>query len=115
MAERAVGDVTEVRVGNWLRAPLDVPFDMVESCYSAYRRLFELTYRDDLQMRFRLSAGEVMAFDNRRALHARGEFTDTSGRRFLRGCYSERDDLYSTIRIIERTMRERRVAASANT
>ena len=105
------GSLKEVRVGNWLRAPLDVPFDMVEACYRAYRRLFELTYREDLQLRFRLAPGEVMAFDNRRALHARGEFTDTSGRRFLRGCYSERDDLYSKIRIIERGMRERRVAA----
>ena len=112
------GSLKEMRVGNWLRAPLDVPFDMVESCYAAYRRLFELTYRTDLQLRFRLETGEVMAFDNRRALHARGEFSDVdttgvngpgapSGRRFLRGCYSERDELRSRMRMIERARRER--------
>ncbi|MCU1366668.1 MAG: gamma-butyrobetaine dioxygenase [Ilumatobacteraceae bacterium] len=108
----ADGSLREMRVGNWLRAPLDVPFDMVEACYRAYRRLFELTYRSDLQLRFRLEPGEVMAFDNRRALHARGELTDTSGRRFLRGCYSERDELRSRMRMIERARRERQVATA---
>ncbi|MCU1394501.1 MAG: gamma-butyrobetaine dioxygenase [Ilumatobacteraceae bacterium] len=107
----ADGTLREVRVGNWLRAPLDVPFDMVEASYRAYRRLFELTYRADLQVRFRLEPGEVMAFDNRRALHARGEFTDTSGRRFLRGCYSERDELRSRMRMIERARRARVASA----
>ncbi|MCU1399926.1 MAG: gamma-butyrobetaine dioxygenase [Acidimicrobiales bacterium] len=106
------GSLREMRVGNWLRAPLDVSFDMVEACYRAYRRLFELTYRTDLQLRFRLEPGEVMAFDNRRALHARGEFTDMSGRRFLRGCYSERDELRSRMRMIERARRERQVATT---
>ena len=105
------GSLKEMRVGNWLRAALDVPFDMVEAAYSAYRRLFELTYRADLQLRFRLEPGEVMAFDNRRALHARGEFIDMNGRRFLRGCYTERDELYSRIRMLQRGVRERRVAA----
>ena len=104
------GSLKEVRVGNWLRGPLDVPFDMVEAAYRAYRRLFELTYRADLQLRFRLGPGEVMAFDNRRALHARGEFADTSGRRFLRGCYRERDELTSRIRMLRRGQREQRLA-----
>ena len=107
----ADGSLKEVRMGNWLRAALDIPFDMVESAYRAYRTLFELTYRDDLQLRFRLGPGDVMAFDNRRALHARGEFVDMSGRRFLRGCFSERDELYSRIRMIERARRERRDAS----
>jgi gamma-butyrobetaine dioxygenase len=107
----AAGDLREVRVGNWLRAPLDAPFDMVESCYRAYRALFELTYRLDLQLRFRLEPGDVMAFDNRRALHARGQFVDgVGGRRFLRGCYTERDELYSSLRMIERARRRAAVA-----
>lgn len=109
----ADGSLREVRIGNWLRTALDVPYDMVESAYQAYRRLFELTYRADLQLRFRLGPGDVMAFDNRRALHARGEFVDMSGSRFLRGCYSERDELHSRMRMIERADRERRTAGVA--
>jgi gamma-butyrobetaine dioxygenase len=109
----ADGTLREVRVGNWLRAPLDVPFDQVEAAYRAYRRLFEMTYRADLQVRFRLDAGDAMVFDNRRALHARSEFTEMSGRRHLRGAYSERDELHSRLRLLERAMRQQRVGTSA--
>ena len=108
------GTLKEVRVGNWLRSALDQPFDQIEAAYRAYRRLFEMSYRADLQVRFRLESGDVMAFDNRRALHARSEFTDMSGRRHLRGCYSERDELHSRLRMLERGMRERRVAETAS-
>jgi gamma-butyrobetaine dioxygenase len=108
----ADGTVREVRVGNWLRGPLDVPLDLVDDVYRAYRLLFESTYRDDLQLRFRLAPGEVMAFDNRRALHARGAFADSTGRRFLRGCYTERDELHSRIRMLERGRRQRRLDPS---
>ena len=45
------GVVTEVRVGNWLRAPLDAEFDRVEAAYAAYRALFDVTLRDDLTVR----------------------------------------------------------------
>ena len=106
----ADGTVNEVRVGNWLRAPLNVAFEQVELAYRAYRRLFEMTYRAELQVRFRFEPGDLIAFDNRRALHARSEFTDVGGRRHLRGCYTERDELHSRLRMLERAMRERRVA-----
>ena len=108
------GTVTEVRVGNWLRAPLDIPFDQVDAAYRAYRCLFEMTYRTDLQLRFRFEPGDLIAFDNRRALHARSEFTDVGGKRHLRGAYTERDELHSRLRMLERSMRERRAAHRAS-
>lgn len=45
-----------------------------------------------------------MAFDNRRVLHARGAF-DQVGRRLLRGCYGERDELRSRLRMLARARR----------
>jgi gamma-butyrobetaine dioxygenase len=105
------GRVTEIRAGNWLRGPLDVPFDQVEAAYRAYRRFFEISYRADLQVRFRLEPGDVMAFDNRRVLHGRTEFSDARGRRHLRGCYSEREELQSRLRILERAARAAAVDA----
>ena len=100
------GDVSEIRVGNWLRAPLvDAPFDQVEAAYEAYRHLFEITYRPDLVVQFRLEAGDCMVFDNRRILHARTEFNPNSGHRFLRGCYSEREEVESRLRVLERKKR----------
>jgi gamma-butyrobetaine dioxygenase len=105
------GTVVEVRVGNWLRAPLVADFADVEAAYAAYRRLFELTYRDDLAVRVSFASGDLMAFDNRRILHGRDAYAAGDGGRWLRGCYSERDELDSRIRILERT---RRMAAATH-
>lgn len=102
------GAVTEIRVGNWLRAPLAVEFDEVEPAYAAYRRLFELSYRDDLAVYLQLVPGDVLAFDNRRVLHGRAAFGGGGGRRFLRGCYVDRDELHSRLRVLDR---QRRAAA----
>ena len=98
------GSVRELRVGNWLRAPLHVPFAQTESAYAAYRHLSEIAMRESLQLRFRLVPGDVIVFDNRRLLHGRTAFV-ASGRRHLRGCYSEREELSSRLRVLERAAR----------
>jgi gamma-butyrobetaine dioxygenase len=95
------GTVTEMRVGNWLRAPLAAAFDDVEAAYDAYRTLFELTYRPDLAVRVSWTPGDLLAFDNRRILHGRDAY-DGAGSRFLRGCYCDRDELNSRIRVLQR-------------
>jgi len=99
------GSVSEVRVGNWLRAPLAAEFDQVESAYAAYRTLFELSYRDDLAVQLELRPGDVLAFDNRRVLHGRAAFGGGGGTRFLRGCYLDRDELHSRLRVLDRQRR----------
>ena len=99
------GRVTEVRIGNWLRAPLAAPFELVEAAYVAYRRLFDLTYRDDPAVSVSFTAGDLVAFDNRRILHGREAYAAGNGSRWLRGCYSERDELSSRIRILQRARR----------
>ncbi len=101
------GEVVEIRVGNWLRAPLHASFEDVEAAYAAYRTLFSLTYRDDLAIRVSYAPGDLMAFDNRRILHGRDAYEAAGGQRFLRGCYGEREELDSRIRILERRNRER--------
>jgi gamma-butyrobetaine dioxygenase len=109
----ARGELIEVRLGNWLRAPLtSAPFDQVELAYAAYRYIFALSFEERFSLRFRLGPGDCMAFDNRRVLHARGAFWGESGRRHLRGCYTERDELYSRIRVLQRARRAAALAAS---
>ena len=105
------GTVVEVRIGNWLRAPLAAAFDDVEAAYIAYRRLFELTYRDELAVRVSFTPGDLLAFDNRRILHGRDAYAVGDGGRWLRGCYSERDELSSRIRMLERGRRMAEAAA----
>ena len=100
------GAVTEVRVGNWLRAPLQTKAADVERAYTAYRAFATLTRSKEFRIEFRFEPGDCIAFDNRRILHGRTAFDDgDNGRRHLRGCYSERDELHSRLRVLERQQR----------
>jgi gamma-butyrobetaine dioxygenase len=72
--------------------------------YAAYRQFSALTRDPRFIVRRRLEAGQMWCFDNRRTLHARQAFDPASGLRFLRGCYLDRDELLSRIRVLERTV-----------
>jgi gamma-butyrobetaine dioxygenase len=107
------GELFETRLGNWLRGPLvDAPFDQVEAAYAAYRALSELAVQDRFALRYPFTPGDLIAFDNRRVYHGRTAFADgTAGRRHLRGCYTERDELYSRLRLLARARRQRAAGA----
>lgn len=100
------GQVVELRVGNWLRAPLAADFDVVEDVYAAMLALHAVAARDELAVLVDLRPGDLMAFDNRRVLHGRTAF-DGGGDRLLRGCYGEREELRSRLRVLEREARRR--------
>ena len=80
--------------------------DMAESdiplAYAALRRFSELARSDEYQLRSVFSPGELVAFDNRRILHGRGPFSETTGRRVLRGAYVDHDEVYSRLRVLMR-------------
>jgi gamma-butyrobetaine dioxygenase len=44
----------------------------------------------------KLAPGEMVIFDNRRVLHGRSAYGG-GGRRWLQGCYAERDGLHATL------------------
>ena len=46
--------------------------------------------------------GDLVGFDNRRILHGRDAFDPGAGRRRLRGCYLDHDDLFSRLRVVRR-------------
>jgi gamma-butyrobetaine dioxygenase len=96
------GAVSEVRVANFLRAPVDLAPAAMRPFYRAYRRFSQLTTDPRFLVETRLDAGEMWTFDNRRVLHARAEFDPTSGHRHFQGCYLDRDELLSRIRVLER-------------
>lgn len=99
----ARGDVTEVRVANFLRGPLDAPAGSVAAVYRAYRRFLALAREPRFRVQRRLRAGDMWAFDNRRVLHARTAFDPSTGRRHLQGCYVDRDELLSRSRVLSRS------------
>ena len=65
-------------------------------------RVFAETARDPrFQIRSAFRPGDLIGFDNRRILHGRDAFEST-GKRHLRGCYADHDDLYSRLRVLRR-------------
>lgn len=98
------GEVFEVRVNPWLRAPLTYNIETVDATYKALKKLFAACELPELQIRFKLKAGEAIAFDNRRILHGRTEIEiDSTTHRHLRGCYVEREELYSKLLVFNRS------------
>ncbi len=106
LEHNAVGELTTVRHTYWLRTPMQGEFDTLKLFYAAYRRFQELANDPANQLRFRLEPGQLMAMDNRRLLHGRAAFDPQSGKRLLRGCYGEREELESRLRILYRQQRE---------
>lgn len=99
----ARGEVSEIRLANWLRAPFDVAEQDMPGFYQAYRRFSALTRDPEFIVRKRLNAGQMWCFDNRRTMHARQAFDQSSGMRHLRGCYMDRDELLSQILVLQRS------------
>ncbi len=108
------GKIEEVRVGNFLRVPLQVDFELVEPMYKAYKLFETLNQEDRFKLSFRLEEGECLIFDNRRVLHARNSFDSSTGERHFYGCYIERDELWSSIRMLDRRNRQKIINSSSN-
>ncbi len=109
------GAVQELRVVPFLRAPLAADFDQVEPAYRALRVFFERVADPALQMRFDYRPGDLVAMDNRRVLHGREGYEETAGERWLQGCYGEREELLSRLRILARRRRAEEAAAGRST
>ncbi len=101
----ADGSFHEVRWTPWLRAPLDAPFETAGVVYRALRLLFSLAEDPANRIEIKLKPGDLLGFDNRRAIHGRKSFDPATGDRHLRGCYVERDELHSRLRILARQSR----------
>jgi len=98
----ALGDVAEIRMANFLRGPFETSVAQMPLLYRAYRRFIAMTREDRFRLVKRLNPGELWCFDNRRTLHARNAFDPASGARHFQGCYIDRDELLSRIRVLQR-------------
>jgi gamma-butyrobetaine dioxygenase len=96
------GEPREIRFNPWLTEPLEVAPERFAAVYRALRRFDELTRDTRFQIRIRLDAGTMSAFDNRRVLHGRAAFDERGGRRHFQGCYVEREEVTNRIRVLER-------------
>ncbi|MBE1284018.1 MAG: DUF971 domain-containing protein [Rhodobacteraceae bacterium] len=102
----AKGRITGVRYNTFLRAPLKAPVHVQARAYKAYRAFCARAQNPRYLMSFRYEPGDLLAFDNRRALHGRAGYEAKGGTRFIEGIYSDRDDLHSRIRSLKRQLRQ---------
>ncbi|MFJ7796311.1 gamma-butyrobetaine dioxygenase [Pseudomonas sp. NPDC096950] len=98
----ALGQVSEIRMANFLRGPFDASIDDMPKLYRAYRRFIAMTREARFRVMTRLKPGELWCFDNRRTLHARNAFDPATGARHFQGCYVDRDELLSRILVLQR-------------
>ena len=78
-------------------APVDVP-----RAYAAMRVFSAVAHDPELMLSNRFEPGDLVGFDNRRILHGRDAYDPGIGRRVLRGCYIDRDDVLSRLRVLRR-------------
>lgn len=95
------GELIAIRFNNRSAAAFtDVSYDDMPAFYAAYRRFAELIEDPAMEVTFKLKPGELFIVDNTRVLHARKGFS-SSGKRWLQGCYADKDGLLSTLAAIE--------------
>lgn len=103
------GRIVASRFSSFLRAPMRAPLETQARAYKAFRAFTARAQSERYMMVVRYQPGDLLGFDNRRALHGRRSYETTTGgekrRRFIEGLYSDRDDLHSRIRILQREMR----------
>ena len=78
----------------------------VSRSYDALRLFHRMADQPEFELKFRLIAGDIMCFDNRRVLHGRDAFTG-SGKRHLQGVYIDRDEIMSRARALNRAARSK--------
>jgi [2-(trimethylamino)ethyl]phosphonate dioxygenase len=95
------GELIGLRFNARSAAPVrDVPFDDVPGWYAALSRLSDIIDSPEMQVTFKLAPGEAFIVDNTRVLHARKGYSG-EGKRWLQGCYADKDGLLSTLAALE--------------
>lgn len=96
------GEVIEIRYNAHLAGIFDMPADIMPAYYRAYRAYMAKTRDPKYRLTLKLKAGEMVVFDNRRVLHGRDSFDPSTGFRHLHGCYVDRGEFFSRLRLLAR-------------
>jgi len=94
------GRVTGVTISQHLQDAMDLPQDLLDSYYPAFIKFLKMMQEERFLVRFRSEAGNCVIFDNHRIVHGREGYVADSGKRHLRGCYTDRGALRSTYRVL---------------
>ncbi len=95
-------DYQEIRINLGAMGTLDLSPKIMDHFYEAYTFFYQLLHNKKFQIEFKLKAGDIFCFDNRRVLHGRKEFDPNSGNRHLQGYYIEREEIISKLNYLNR-------------
>ncbi len=93
----------EIRYNAHIAAIFDMSAEIMPAYYRAYRAFMRMTRDPKYRLSFKLESGEMVVFDNRRVLHGRDAFDPSTGYRHLHGCYVDRGEFLSRLRVLART------------
>lgn len=98
------GAVIEIRFNAHLAGVFDMPAGIMTDYYRAYRAFMAKTRDPKYRLTLKLKGGEMVIFDNRRVLHGRESFDPATGFRHLHGCYVDRGEFASRLRMLAHTV-----------
>ena len=93
-------DVEEIRINLGAMGTLDLSPKIMDDFYDAYTFFYKKLHSKTFQISFKLKAGDIFCFDNRRVLHGRTQFNPNSGNRHLQGYYIEREEITSKLNFL---------------
>ena len=95
-------DFNDIRFSIATMAAMDCSPKKMEKFYYAYRKFGNLLHSNKFTVKFRLKAGDIFCFNNRRILHGRTEFDPNSGHRHLQGYYIDRDEILARLNYLKK-------------
>ena len=95
-------DIEEIRINLGAMGTLDINPKIMNSFYEAYTLFYKQLHSKKFQIDFKLKAGDIFCFDNRRVLHGRKEFDPNSGNRHLQGYYIEKEEIKSKLNYLNK-------------
>ncbi len=90
-------DFNDIRFSMAAMGTIDIDPKIMKKFYDAYQFFASLLQNNKFKIDFRLQAGDIFCFNNRRVLHGRTEFDPNSGNRHLQGYYVERDEIIARL------------------
>jgi len=95
-------DFNDIRFSVATMDTLDCHPNDMNKVYKAHHRFGNLLHDDKFVIKFRLEAGDIFCFNNRRILHGRTEFDPNSGNRHLQGYYMDRDEILGRLNYLKK-------------
>ena len=95
-------DYSDIRFNISTIGTFDIHPNKMKKYYLSYRKFAKLIHEKKFTVNFKLQAGDILCFDNRRVLHGRTSFDHNSGKRHLQGYYMDRDEILSRLNFLQK-------------